>query len=134
MLAFISWTQYWIFVCLALVVYYSLLWERYYRGQMHGLFRLGFMRRSLVESDTQAGESDSLAGLLKELDLAFRHKQQKEELLLYLAHRLRSIPNSKDPDFRAEVEDWLLKRSIEHHSIHLEREEVSRLWNRGMEP
>lgn len=134
MLSFISWSQYWIFVCLALVVYYSVLWERYYRGQMHGLFRVGFNRWSFAKSEAKDMESDQGSELFEDLDLAFRHKQQKEELLMYLAHRLQAIPNSQDPDFRRRIEEWLVKRSYKHNSIRLEREEVSRLWNRGMEP
>lgn len=136
MFNFISWSQYIIFLVIALLVYYLLIGLLFFRAEIAGIFNRDKVRTISfphLSSHEAAEETDNsmqfpaVHELLEDLKAVIgknsRKELPKEELLMTLKEQVNKYPQLRDTSFAASISNFL------HQELpQLDDVDLNRLW------
>lgn len=123
MLSFISWQQYFIFLLIAVVVYYSVI-VLFFGVRIPVL--TGNKSYAVHPEDTDEVMSTAQQ-VMDELRPLFTQRANKQELLFAIQLQLKLYNQSDDPGFRDTIQHFIL-RECERCSIRLNEDELRLIW------
>ncbi|NCU05693.1 MAG: hypothetical protein GXC73_17120 [Chitinophagaceae bacterium] len=127
MLHSISWTQYLLILCIALVIYYTFVWLVYLKGRIP--FVLNSKKFSSFYDNANDEELNAILPVTNELAALFVHKQNKHELIMALQKGLQQYQPA-DEYFKTAINRFIVQESLDKCSIHLGEEDLRELWMR----
>ena len=129
MLQSITWSQYWLFLFLASVVYYLYIWIAFYKAKLSVLSGLANFRTFSVHGEDCPDEVMSTAQhIIDELRPLFHHRANKNELLYSLQSRLKKYSQWDEPGFRETINEFILNESQSKCFIRLSEEDQRVVW------
>ena len=148
MLSSVSWGQYLGFIGSVLCLYYGYLGYKYYRWEILSLVGIkkinldeiqvpvaeikrkftesnhaDFLPKNIIESQLQPF-ADEVKAYLYEANPA----APKEELLFAIQQIATKYPASKEMEYRASVNEFIIKEAENHYPGLLQRELISQIW------
>ncbi len=129
MLRSISWQQYILFLVIATVVYYLLVWVIYFKATIPSLSGKGNYENHSFHGEDQPDEMMSTAQhIIEEINPVFNNRHNKNELILALQLQLKKYNQWDEPDFRETVNGFIAAESKTKCSIHLSDDDLRVLW------
>lgn len=156
MLTGISWTDYFIVVGIALVIYYAFVSVKYYSGEIKDLLsgkrKLQFKPVPSAQSqrqyekdvdqvqqeegggfeettDSEFAEVEHLIERLKQvIEDASRRKLIPEEFKQYLAMLLKEYPSVKQSPLRSSINELIISECQKYGTVTISEDEVELLW------
>lgn len=126
MLKEISWQEYFVFISVALVLYYGFLIVFYYRSNLSSMVKANV--KFLFRDNELKSELSNADKVTQEILSCFRDKRNTNELLYDLQLKLEPYKFWDEPDFRKSINDFIIKESEKECSIHLSEEDLRVLW------
>lgn len=123
MLNFLSWRQYYIFLLVATLIYYSFVWIIYFKAKLPSLSQIGPWSRT--HEDT--GEIASY--ITRELKPLFTPGSSKADIILALQQKLSKYADYTEPGLRDAVNNFIMRECEEICSIHLSKFDMSAVWS-----
>lgn len=125
MLQNISWSQFWIVIILASLIYYLFVWIIFYKASFSLLkFKPG-ISDTVLSSGT---DREDISVILGDLEGTFANKHNKSELILALRKKIQTYQEIDDPGFRDSINRFILSESQNKCSIRLEEDDLRTLW------
>ncbi len=125
MLQNISWSQFWMIIILASLIYYFLIWIIFYKASFSLLNFNSRISDTVLSSGT---DREDISVILGDLEGTFANKQNKGELILALQKKIQSYQEIDDPGFRDSINRFILSESQNKCSIRLEEDDLRTLW------
>jgi hypothetical protein len=123
MLNTISWTQYFSFISIAVILYYVFVWIVYFKGKLPSLM----MRQETVNHSVDV-PAHALA-IIPVLESVFQQKYNKQELMMVLKNHLKQY-DATDEDMKEAINKVIVAECMSKCSIHLGEEDLRVLWMR----
>lgn len=134
----ISWQSYWTMLAISLAIYYLFLFLVYYRKDfMTSLSSRGMKQSFAINPDEfQSPLPDTDEGIvyscMDELNAFFeeakKRKWSKNEMIYSIQRILEKYPSIKTSGYKQSVSNVLLNQCEHICSIHLNAEELNRVW------
>lgn len=128
MLSSISWQQYFLFLVIALVLYYLFVWGVYFKFKLPSFSIAGFSGLSMYGEDQPNEALSTSQHVIDEIKPVFTGKQNKHELVFALQGQLRKYNQWDEPDFREAINTFIAEESETTCSIHLDEEDLRAVW------
>lgn len=128
MLHFISWHQYFVFLLIALVIYYLGIWVIYFKARIPSFADFRQKSGQSFAGDERANEETSpLQEAIESIRPSFRKGLHKDELVFALQQQLKPYQQNNEAGFRQTINGFITE-SADKCSIHLSEEDLRVLW------
>lgn len=126
----ISWQQYFIFIIIANLIYYTFIWIFFYKGKLPSLAGIARINTPSFHNDGQQEEVlSTVQHITEELSPVFSNKKNKNELILAIQFKLRPYSNWQESGFREAVNEFIAAESQSVCSIHLSESDLRAVWS-----
>jgi len=126
MLSHISWQQYFVFILVAISLYYLAVWIFVLKMKLPSFI---FLQNK--KPDTEQGNAEvnsTVLHVIDELAPVFMPGITRPELLLVLQLKLKKYSQWEEPGFRDSLNQYIAQSSLTKCSIHLSEEDQRVLW------
>jgi hypothetical protein len=125
----VSWSQYFLFLLLATLLYYLFIWIVVFKCTIPSLRLLPALQSPTLYGEDAPDEMLVTAQqLMDELRPVFAGRSNQQELLLALQLILKRYPSPDDPDFRNAINAFIEQESQHQCSIRLREDDLRALW------
>jgi len=127
MLSSVSWSQYFTFLFIAVMLWYIFLWLVIYKGKFPGF---AAMCRSQTPSFHHQGEDDEMARyIMDEISPVLSGKTNKAEIILSLRQIVMKYVDHTEPGFRRSINEFLIMECQSKCSIRLSEADLREVWS-----
>lgn len=129
MLRSISWSQYFLTICLATVLYYLFIWVVFFKARLSFLDGIRQINSpSPMVEDAPDEVMSTVQHVLDEVRPVFAGRCNRNELLMALQSRLAKYKNVDDPVFRDTINQFISDESERQCSIRLGKDDLRTVW------
>lgn len=129
MLQSITWSQYFIYLFLAILAYYLFIWVFFFKAKLSFLTSITNLRPISVHAEDQPDEVMATAQhIIDELRPLFNDRHNKNELILVLQGKLRKYNDWNEPGFRDTINEFVQSECRIKCSIRLSDDDQRALW------
>jgi hypothetical protein len=129
MLQSVTWSQYFLVICVATVLYYLFIWIVFFKARLSFLTDIGhFQFPSSTVEDAPDEVMSTVQHVIDEIRLSFSGHSNRSELLMALQQRLSKYKDVDDPVFRDTINQFIAEESERQCSIRLGKDDLRVVW------
>ena len=129
MFSTISWPQYFLFLLVATIIYYLLVWIIFFKALLPDMNKFRLATRFQQPGEDQPDELlHTTQHIIDEIRPLFKGRNNKNELLLALQLHLKKYSAWNEPGFRELLHAFINQESQTICSIQFSEEELRLLW------
>lgn len=129
MLQSISWSNYFLVIVIATILYYLFTWLVFFKGRVASLKNTSrLFSGTSISEDAPDEVMTSIQYVLDELRPLFAGRHNRSELLMSLQRQLAKYKDEDDTNFREIINQFIATESDRQCSIHLGEEDLRAVW------